>query len=141
MNVVGFMAVLILPGASGWMTIAIGTIAAVAPAYFPWLYSRLPAQLGARMKQVLVPSTRVLITPSTFTLSAKDRSFTGRWTDLRAIVECSDYFLFVIRLVAFTFVPKKDMPPEAQQLIREAAAMLVQLNPSMQPTGQRPAAD
>jgi hypothetical protein len=142
MNIVGFVAVLVLPGSSGWMTIAVGLLAALGPVYFPWRYYRLPGQLGAPMKQVLVPTARVSVTPSTFTLSAKGRSYTSRWTDLKAIEEYPDYFLFVVGLLAFTFFPRKDMPLEAQQLIREAAATLVQPNPSMQPTGQqRPAAD
>jgi hypothetical protein len=142
MNIVGFVAVLVLSGGSGWMTIAIGVLAALGPVYFPWQYYRLPRALGAPMKQVLVPSARVSVTQSTFTLSAKGRSYTSRWTDLKAIEEYPDYFLFAVGLLVFTFVPRKDMPMEAQQLIREAAAMLVQPNPSMQPTGQqRPAAD
>jgi hypothetical protein len=140
LNIVGFVAVLVLPGSSGWMTIAIGLLAALGPVYFPWQYFRLPRQLGAPMKQVLVPGARVSVTPSTFTLSPKGRSFTSRWSDLKAIEECPDYFLFVVGILAF--VPRKDIPLEAQQLIRETAAMLVQPNPSMQPTGQqRPAAD
>lgn len=142
MNIVGFVAVLVLPGSSGWMTVAIGLLAALGPVYFPWQYFRLPRQLGAPMKQVLVPSAHVSVTPSTFTLSAKGRSFTRRWTDLRAISECPDYFLLVVGLLAFTFLPRKHMPLEAQQVVREAAATMVQPNPSMQPTGQkRPAAD
>ena len=142
LNIVGFVAVLVLPGSNGLMTIAIGVLAALGPVFFPWQYFRLPRELGAPMKKVLVPSTQVSVTPSAFTLSAKGRSFTIRWTDLKAIVECPDYFLFVVGFLAFTFVPKKNTPPEAQQLSRGATAMLVQPNPSMQPTGQqRPAAD
>jgi len=142
MNIVGFVAVLVLPGASTWMIIAIGALAVLGPVFFPWRYHRLPGELGARMKDVLVPNAQVSVTPSTFTLAAKGRSFTSRWADLRAITEHRDYFLFVVGLLAFTFIPKGNMPAEAQQLIREAAAKPVQPNPSMQPTGQeRPAAD
>jgi hypothetical protein len=142
MNIVGFVAVLVLPGTSTWMIIAIGVLAALGPVYFPWQYYRLPGELSARMKEVLVPSTQVSISPLTFTLAAKGQSFTCRWTDLKEIVEYGDYFLFVVGLLAFTFMPKRDMPLDAQQLIRESAASPVQPNPLMQPTSQeRLAAD
>jgi hypothetical protein len=142
MNIVGLVAILVLPGATTWMIIVIGPLAALGPLYFPWAYYRLPRQLSARMKEVLVPNAQVSIAQSTFTLAAKGRSFTSRWIDLKAITEYADYFIFVVGLLAFTFIPKKNIPAEAQQLIREAAAKLVQPNPSMQPTGQeRPAAD
>jgi hypothetical protein len=142
MNIVGFVAVLVLPGASTWMIVTIGALAALGPVYFPWRYYRLPGQLGVRMKEALVPHAEVSVTPLTFTLAPKGRSFTCPWTDLKEIVEHRDYFLFVVGLLAFTFIPRRHMPIEAQQMIREAAARLVQPNPSMQPTGQeRPAAD
>ena len=142
MNIVGFVAVLVLPGASTWMIIVIGALAALGPLYFPWRYYRLPRELSAPMKEVLVPNAQVSIAPSTFTLAAKGRSFTSHWTDLKAITEYGDYFIFVVGLLAFTFIPKRNMPPDAQQLIRDAAAKSVQPNRSMQPTGQeRPAAD
>lgn len=141
-NIIGFVAVLVLPGGSAWMNVPIGLLAVLGPVYFPWQYARLPRELGAPMKQVLVPSALVSVTQSTFTLSAKGRSFTSPWTDLKAIDEHPDYFLLVVGLLAFTFIPRKDAPSEAQRLIREAGAMLVQPNRSMQPTGQnRPAAD
>src|SRR5437588_11147572 len=59
MNVVGFVAVLILPGSTNLMTIGIGVLAALGPLYFPWEYFRLPRTLAAPMKQVLKPSARV----------------------------------------------------------------------------------
>src|SRR5712692_2141721 len=136
-NVVGFVAVLVLPDSSGWITIAIGLLAALGPVYFPWAYFRLPRELAAPMKRVLIPSTRVSIASSAFTLSAKGRSITRRWANLKEIFEHPDYFLFVAGILVFTFVPKGNMPPEAQQLIREAAMTLVLPNPSMQPTGQQ----
>src|SRR5206468_1865294 len=108
---------LVLPGSSNVGTMAIGVIAALGPVYFPWEYFRLPRTLAAPMKQVLKPRARVSVSPSSFTLSAKGRSFTRRWTELKAILECPDYFLFVVGTLAFTFVPKKDAPQEAQQLI------------------------
>jgi hypothetical protein len=142
MNIVGFVAVLVLPGANTWMIVGIGAIAILGPVFFAWQYLRLPGELSARMKEVLVPNAEVSITPSTFTLAAKGRSFTSRWTDLKAITEYQDYFLFVVGLLAFTFIPKNNMPTDAQQLIRAAAANSVPPNPSMQPAGQeRPAAD
>lgn len=136
-NIVGFVAVLVLPGSATWMIVAIGALAALGPLYFPWQYYRLPGELSARMKEVLVPNARVSVVPSGFTLAAKGRSATCKWTDLKAIVERPEYFLFVVGLLAFTFIPKRDMPLDAQQLIRDAAARSVQPNPSMQPTGQR----
>jgi hypothetical protein len=142
MNIIGFAAVVALLRTVDWMTVAIGVVAVLGPVYFPWQYFRLPAELAAPMKRVLVPSARVSVTPSSLTLSAKGRTFTRRWTDLKAIVECPDYFLLVVGLLAFTFVPRKHMPLEAQQVVREASTTMVQPNPSMQPTGQqRPAAD
>lgn len=142
MNIVGFFAVLVLPGASSWMIVTIGVLAVLGPVFFPWRYFRLPVQLGAPMKRTLVPSAQLSVTPSTFTLSAKGCSFTSKWTDLKAIEEHPDYFLLVVGFLAFTFLPRGRMPLEAQQLIREAAATLVQPNPLMQPNGQeRPAAD
>ena len=134
-NIIGFVTVVLLDhGSIDWMTIAIGIVAALGPVYFPWRYFRMPGQLGTPMKQVLVPGARISVAPENFALSAKGRSFTTRWTDLKAIVEYPDYFLFVVGLLAFTFVPKKDMPVEAQQLIRDAAATLAQPNPSLHPT-------
>jgi hypothetical protein len=134
-NIIGFATVVLLnPGGIDWMTIAIGIVAALGPVYFPWRYFRLPRQLGTQMKQVLVPAARISVAPENFALSAKGRSFTTRWTDLKEIVECPDYFLFVVGFIAFTFVPKKGMPVEAQQLIRHTAAMLARPNPSLRPT-------
>jgi len=142
MNIVGFVAVLVLGGTSTWMIVAIGALAALGPIYFPWQYYRLPGELSVRMKETLVPNAEVSIGLSTFTLSAKGRSFTCHLKGLKEIVELQDYFLFVVGLLAFAFIPKRGMPPDAQQMIRQAAATLVQPNPSMQPTGQkRPAAD
>jgi len=142
MNIVGFVAVLVLGGTSTWMVVAIGALAALGPIYFPWQYYHLPGELGVRMKETLVPNAEVSIGPSTLTLSAKGRSFTCHLKDLKEIVELRDYFLFVVGLLAFTFIPKRGMPPDAQQIIRQAAATLVQPNRSMQPTGrERPAAD
>jgi len=73
------------------------------------------------MKKGLKPTARLSVSSSSFTMSAKGRSFTKRWSDLKAILEFSDYFLFVVAPLAFTFIPKKDIPQEAQQLIREAS--------------------
>lgn len=140
MNIVGFLAVLVLGGVSAWMVVAIAALAALGPIYFPWQYYRLSGELSARMKETLVPSAEVSIGPSTFMLSAKGRSFTCQFKDLKEIAELQGYFLFVVGILAFTFIPKRDMPQDAQQMIRHAAA--VQPNNSMQPTGQqRPAAD
>src|SRR5262249_57178465 len=142
LNIVGFVAVLVRGGVSTWMTVAIGALAALGPIYFPWQYYRLPGELSVRMKEALVPNAEVSVGPSTFMLSAKGRSFTCHFKDLKEIAELQGYFLFVVGLLAFTFIPKRDMPPDAQQMIRQAASASVQPNPSMQPTGQqRPAAD
>lgn len=135
-DIVGFLAVLVLGGVSAWMVVAIGALAALGPIYFPWQYYRLPEQLSARMKETLVPNAAVSIGPFTFMLSAKDGSFTCHFKNLKEIAELQGYFLFVVGILAFTFIPKKDMPPDAQQMIRHAA-VAVQPNNSMQPTGQQ----
>jgi YcxB-like protein len=131
MNIVGFVLVLLLPGSGKVMTLAIGIVAALGPLFFSWEYFRLPRTLAAPMKKGLKPTTRVSVSSSSFTMSAKGRSFTKRWSDLRAILELSDYFLLIIAPLAFTFIPKKDTPQEAQQLIREAAGWIVQPNPAL----------
>lgn len=142
MNIIGFAAVLVLGGTSIWMVVAIGAFAALGPIYFAWQYRRLPGKLSVRMKETLVPFAEVSIGPSSFTLSAKGRSITCQLRDLKEIAELQDYFLFVVGLLVFTFIPKRDVPPDAQQMIRQAVAAQVQPNPSMQPTGQkRPAVD
>lgn len=141
-NIVGFVVVVILGDPNDWQIVAIGFIAALGPVYFPLRYVRMPKQFGASMKKVLVPSARVSITPTIFTLSAKDRSFTTRWTELKAIEEYPDYFMFVVGLLAFTFVPRRGMPKEMETIIREVAQSLTRPNSSMQSTGEkRPAAD
>ena len=56
------------------------------------------------------------------------RSFTTEWTGLKEILEYFGYFLLVVGPFAFTFIPKKGAPYEAQQLIREVAALPVQPN-------------
>jgi len=132
LNIVGFVFVLILPGTSKVMTAAIGMLAALGPVYFPWAYLRLPKTFAAAMKQGLKPNAHLSVSSSSFTISAKGRSFSKPWTDLRAILEFPDYFLLVVAPLAFTFIPKKDTPPEAQQLIREASRLLVQPNPTIE---------
>jgi hypothetical protein len=122
-NIVGFVAVLVLSGSANWM---IGALSLLGPLYFPWRYYRLPGELSTRLKEVLVPNARVSVAPSGFTLAAKGRSATLQWADLKAIVEYPEYFLFVFGLLAFTFIPKRDMPLDAQQLIRDVAARSVQ---------------
>src|SRR6266705_2268621 len=142
LNIVGFIFVLIFPGSGTLMTAAIGILAALGPLYFPWAYFRFPGKFAAPMKRVLKPAARVSVSSSGFSLSAHGRSFTREWTKLKEILEFPEYFLLVIAPMAFTFIPKKDVPLEAQQLIRDASRSLVQPNPLMQPTGQeRPAAD
>lgn len=120
-NVIGFIVVLLLPGGSVPMTVAIGTLAALGPVYFTWRYRRLPSQLAAPMKRGLKPVASVRIEPSGFSMSAKGHSVTIRWSSLRAIREYPDYFLFVVTLLSFTFIPKKAMSLEAQQLVREVS--------------------
>src|SRR5450759_400057 len=143
MNIVGFVLVLILPGTSTPMIAAIGVLAAIGPVYFAWAYFRLPKTLAAPLKRgPLKPSATISVSSSSFTISSKGQEFTRRWADLKAVVEYPDYFLLMIAFLAFAFIPKKDMSPEAQQLVREASQLSVQPNPLMQPTGQqRPAAD
>jgi hypothetical protein len=69
-------------------------------------------------------------------MSAKGHSFTRRWADLKAVVEYPDYFLLVVAILAFAFIPKKGMPQEAQRLIREALQLPMQPNPSIQTDGK-----
>ncbi len=95
------------------MVFAIGALAALGPIYFPWQYYRLPGALSVRMKETLVPNAEVSIGASTFTLSAKGRSFTCHLKDLKEIAELQDYFLFVVGPLAFTFIPNRDMPLDA----------------------------
>lgn len=142
-NIIGFVLVLILPGTSTPMIVAIGVLAAIGPMYFPWQYFRLPKALAAPLKRgPLKPSAIISISPSSFTISVKGQEFTRGWADLKAVVEYPEYFLLEVTFLAFAFIPKKDMSSEAQQLVREALQLSVQPNPLMQPTGQqRSAAD
>ena len=139
-NIVGFLLVLMLPGSSKPMVVALGLLAALGPLYFPWRYLRLPEALAAPMKQMLKPTAHISICPLSFTMSAKERSFTSPWADLKAILEYTDYFLLVVGPFAFTFIPKKDAPYEAQQLIREVAALPVQPNLSFEEGRRKSAA-
>ncbi|SRR6266849_3715899 len=134
-NIIGFLLVLILPGSNTLMTIGIGCLAAIGPAYFPWAYFRFPSKFAANMKRGLKPTARLSVTSSSFSILAKGRSFTKQWADLKAILEFPDFFLIVVAPLAFTFIPKKDAPDEAQQLIREASRRL-QPNPSIQADGK-----
>lgn len=121
LNIVGFIFLLMLPGNGGLMTIATGLLAVLGPAYFVLMYVRFPGKLAAAIKRDLKPTAHVSVSSSGLSISAKGRSFTKRWTDLKAILEFPDYFLLVVGLLAFTFIPKKDIPPPVQQLIREAS--------------------
>ena len=128
MNIMGFVLVLVLLGSGTLMTVTIGILAALGPLYFPWEYVRLPKTLAAPMKQALEPTTRVSVSSSNFTLSAQGRPFTRRWKDLKAILEYPDYYLFVVAFLVFTFIPKRDVPQDAHELIQEAARSLMQPN-------------
>src|SRR4029434_3880960 len=100
-------------GVRGWMLVAIGFIAVLGPIYFPITYVRLPKALVAPMKQVLRATARVSISPAGFTLTAKGRSFTKQWKDLREVIETPHFFLFVVGHAAFALVPKGGTPEDA----------------------------
>ena len=117
----GFVAVLALPDSGRLATSAFGLLAVLVPVFLLLMYFRFPGKLAAALKQGLKPSAHASVSPSSLSMSVKGRSFTKSWTDLQEILEFPDYFLFVLAPLVFTFIPKKDIPPAAQQLIREAS--------------------
>lgn len=121
LNVVGFIVVLTLPGNGELVTSAIGLLAVLGPVFLVLMHLRFPRKLAAALKQGLKPAVHVSVSSSSFSMLAKDRSFTKQWTDLKAILKRPDYFLRVVAPLAFTFIPKKDVPLAAHQLIREAS--------------------
>ena len=120
-NIIGFVLVLVLPGSGLSLTVLVGLIAALGPIYFPWAYHRFPQKFATNMKKGLKPAVQVSLNSSSLGMSANGQSFTKPWTDFKEILEFADYFMFVLNPLAFTFVPKKDTPVAAQQLIRETA--------------------
>lgn len=120
LNIAGFAFALMFPAGSLVIS-AIGLLAVLGPVFLLLMYFRFPGKLAAALKQGLKPSARVSVSSSGLSMSVKGRSFTRQWTDLQAILEFPDYFLLVVAPLVFTFIPKKDIPLAAQQLIREAS--------------------
>ena len=121
LNIAGFVTVLKLPGTGNLLISLTGLLAVLCPLFLLLMYIRFPGKLAAGLKRGMKPSAHVSVRPSGFSMWVTGRSLTKEWTDLQAILEFPDYFLLVVAPFAFTFIPKKDMPVAAQQLIREAS--------------------
>ncbi len=116
-----FVFVLMLPGNGRFATVPTGLVAVLGPMLLLLMYLRLPGKLAAALGRRLKPAASVSVSAAGVSIVGKGLSFTRTWAELTEVVEFPEYFLFAVAPLAFTLVPKKDIPQAAQQLIREAS--------------------
>jgi hypothetical protein len=63
----------------------------------------------------------VTIGSSGFGVAANWHACELPWSDVKTFLEFPEYFLLVISRLAFTVIPKADLPAASQDMIREAA--------------------
>ena len=92
-------------------------------AYFPIMYLVYPARIVRGMRR-LQPCARISIGESGIGLATADNRHILPWRRFDAILEFDDYFLLVAGLSAAAVIPRKDLPPKAEDFVRDARRLL-----------------
>ncbi len=100
-------------------------LAVLGPAYFLWSYFRGPRSYARAFGRSLLPSVRVTVDPSRFSISLGKRTLTKPWSEYADIIERPEYFLLLRNKFLVMAVPlsKNGAPEAALETIRAAARM------------------
>jgi hypothetical protein len=99
----------------------VAMIAALGVVYVIALRFYYPRKASAILKQRLMPTAKIAVTPAGFRVSTADRAVKLPWSDVTRILEFADYFILVLRPArAFTIISKQGFSHASRQLIREA---------------------
>ena len=116
-NAVGFGLVLWLGGNDILVLAFIAMIVVIGPAYLALFYFSYPRRFAERMKQRVMPRTHYSFSESVFGFTNNTGTGTVAWSDVKAVLDHSAYFLLVFSPIAFAVIPKVGMPVDALRLL------------------------
>ena len=119
--VIGFAASVYF-GADGVLIFAIAVILGPALVYFPIMFFVYPGKIAQALKAKFQPTAKITIGSSGFSVASNNRQSGLPWTDLRAVLEFAEYFIFVANPYAFVVIPRSNMPTAAEDIIHRASA-------------------
>jgi YcxB-like protein len=117
----GAFAVAIALGVRGWVAIVMGLLIGASIIYWPFAYLFRPRKVARRVRNQYRSPVIVTADSARLQLTAQNRSVTLPWDDFREIAEYSGYFLLMRSASLGIVLPKQNMPPAAQELVRNAA--------------------